>query len=191
VNAAGREPASSPPYKFLFLGRWHPNKGIDLLLDALLKMSDKDWEGITSFEIQGGGPLSDLVVSRITELQNLGRPVQLGTFLSKDESVAAISRADWVVIPSRIESIPLIYSDAMKCNRPVVATPVGDMGRLIQTQKAGIVSDGTEAEHILAALKSALSRSAASFMEHTQNAAQTFSIARVADILRRHVTADQ
>ena len=48
-------PRCRPPYRLLFLGRWHPNKGIDLLLDALESLGDADWRNIESLEIQGGG----------------------------------------------------------------------------------------------------------------------------------------
>ena len=39
--------SAAAPYKLAFLGRWHVHKGIDLLLDALLKLQDSDWEKIS------------------------------------------------------------------------------------------------------------------------------------------------
>src|SRR5690606_15493109 len=47
----------SPPWRLLFLGRWHPNKGIDLLLEALAGLNDDDWARVESMTICGGGPL--------------------------------------------------------------------------------------------------------------------------------------
>lgn len=124
-------PRDQPPYRLLFLGRWHPNKGVDLLLDALAMLDDEDWRGIECVEIQGGGPLDSLVRERVRALRTAGRPVEAGRFLTKPEAEAAIARADWVLIPSRIESIPVVFSDAMKLGRPVIASPVGDLPQLV------------------------------------------------------------
>lgn len=120
-----------PPYRLLFLGRWHPNKGVDLLLDALARLGEGDWQRIECIEIQGGGALESLVHDRVRALQEAGRPVQAGRYLTKPEAEVAIACADWILIPSRIESIPVVFSDAMKLGRPVIATPVGDLPRLV------------------------------------------------------------
>lgn len=124
-------PRDKPPYRLLFLGRWHPNKGVDLLLDALAQLKESDWQRIECVEIQGGGPLESLVRARVRALQDIGRPVQAGRYLTKPEAEAAIACADWVLIPSRIESIPVVFSDAMKLGRPVIAMPVGDLPLLV------------------------------------------------------------
>ncbi|MPT43185.1 MAG: glycosyltransferase [Klebsiella sp.] len=51
--------------------------------------------------------------------------------MSKPEAEAAIVHADCLLIPSRIESIPVVFSDAMKLGRPVVSMPVGDLPQLV------------------------------------------------------------
>ena len=38
--------------------------------------------------------------------------------------------SDCVVIPSRSESIPLVFSEALKFNKELIVTDVGDMGML-------------------------------------------------------------
>jgi len=129
---------------------------VDLLLDALDLLDSTDWPRIAFVEIQGGGPLEDLVRERVAVLRALGRPVEAGRFLTKAEAEAAIARADWVLIPSRIESIPVVFSDAMKLGRPVIATPVGDLPRLMSTPGCGIVCDGLDAPSIARALRTAL-----------------------------------
>lgn len=138
-------PCDQPPYRLLFLGRWHRNKGVDLLLDALALLDDDNWRCIEKVEIQGGGPLAPLVRKRVTALRAAGHPVELGGFLAKHDAEAAIARADWVLIPSRIESIPVVFSDAMKLGRPVIAMPVGDLPRLVGTDGCGILAGRTDA----------------------------------------------
>lgn len=148
--------ASQPPYRLLFLGRWHPNKGVDLLLDALDMLDDSDWSCIACVEIQGGGPLEKLVHRRVAMLQARGRPVEAGRFLVKAEAEAAIARTDWVLIPSRIESIPVVFSDAVKLGRPVIAMPVGDLPELIEQFRCGITADSGTAASYTRALRRGL-----------------------------------
>lgn len=151
-------PRDQPPYRLLFLGRWHPNKGVDLLLDALDLLGDEDWQRIERVEIQGGGPLEPLVRERVAALQAQRRPVEAGRYLTKPEAEAAIARADWVLIPSRIESIPVVFSDAMKLGRPVVAMPVGDLPQLIKDADCGVCARSVDAEALAQGIRSALQR---------------------------------
>lgn len=151
-------PGTAPPYRLLFLGRWHPNKGIDLLLDALWRLTPDDWTRIECVEIHGGGPMDALVRAQIENLRAIGRPVEVGGFLDKSGAKAAMVRSDWMLIPSRIESIPLIFSDAMKMRRPVIATPVGDLRRLLAQESVGVCSESVDAEAYAVALRKALSQ---------------------------------
>src|SRR5690606_31333793 len=51
-------PADMPPYRLVFIGRWHKHKGIDLFLDALAMLRDEDWSRISEVRVFGGGPLA-------------------------------------------------------------------------------------------------------------------------------------
>jgi glycosyltransferase involved in cell wall biosynthesis len=166
IGTAGDPPAPrvAAPYRLLFLGRWHPNKGVDLLLRALGLLGDTDWGRIEQVEIQGGGPLEPVVRESVEALRRAGRPVLLGAFLPKDQAEAAIARADWLLIPSRIESVPVVFSDAMKLGRPVVAMPVGDLPRLVDELRCGVVAQAVSAEDYARALASALAAPTARFL---------------------------
>lgn len=166
-------PRSQAPYNLLFLGRWHSNKGIDLLLDALQLLSECDWQRIESVEIQGGGPLQSLVREQVAQLQTAGRPVILGGYLAKPQAEEAIVRADWVLIPSRIESIPVVFSDALKLGRPVLAMPVGDLPSLIQESGCGVLATSVTADDFAQGISQAVQASTADFSYGiTQQAAQ-------------------
>jgi len=149
-------PALEPPYRLVFIGRWHPNKGVDLLLDALSLLNDDDWRFIGEVTIYGGGPLQSLVHAKARGLLAAERPLVIGGFIPKADAERAIVRADWVLIPSRIESIPVIFSDAMKLGRPVVATPVGDLPVLMR-DGCGSLSGAIDALSFAQALRGALS----------------------------------
>jgi glycosyltransferase involved in cell wall biosynthesis len=180
---------SAPPYRLLFLGRWHPNKGVDLLIDALKLLRDDDWQRIEAVEICGGGPLEPLVRAGVQQLRDAGRPVELRGYLDKAAAEEAILRADYLLIPSRIESIPVVFSDAMKLGCPVVCTPVGDLGRLVAEHVAGVVALEASKAAINDAIRRAVSQAALQFGAGVNGAAAAFDIRRIAGQLAELVRA--
>jgi glycosyltransferase involved in cell wall biosynthesis len=178
-----------PPYRLLFLGRWHPNKGIDLLLDALAMLADEDWARIESVTIHGGGPLEPLVRERASALIAAGRPIRLGGFLDKPAAEQAICEADWLLIPSRIESIPVVFSDAMKLGCPVIAMPVGDLS-LLAAGGVGHLSDRVTAEGFARAMHEAFNRPARDHGPAINGMALRFDLASVASDLTREDSRD-
>lgn len=188
---ASRLPAAKPPYKLVFIGRWHPNKGVDLLLDALALLQDEDWNRIDQVSIHGGGPLHDLVHAKAERLRGAGRPIHVGRFIPKQQAEQAIVEADYLIIPSRIESIPVIFSDAMKLGRPVIATPVGDLPEWIGgANPCGIGAATVDAAGIADALRRALATSPADFASAVQKAAEQFDMGRIADRIVAEVMRD-
>ena len=175
-----RSPATKPPYGLAFIGRWHPNKGVDVLLDALAVLTDEDWQLIREVSIHGGGPLSGVVQAKGSALLASGRPLVLGGYLTKPAAEEVISRADYIVIPSRVESIPVVFSDAMKLARPVISTPVGDLARLLNESEAGILADQAEPMALARAIRQALHRSPVEFIAATRAHAGQFDLTEIA-----------
>ena len=172
--------ASEPPYRLLFLGRWHPNKGIDLLLEALALLDENAWARIVEVRIAGGGPLDALVRERVAALQARGHPIRLDGFLDRTQAADAIANADWLLIPSRIESIPVVFSDAMKLGCPVIATAVGDLPELVTADPAcGIIAASATPAALEAAISTALLEPPRSFQKGVERAAKAFDIATV------------
>jgi glycosyltransferase involved in cell wall biosynthesis len=178
---SGQDPvAANAPYRLAFLGRWHPNKGIDILLRALDRLSDEDWSRISEFRINGGGPLHDETHAGVGRLRDAGRPVSLGGYLDKDEAVALLEWADYVVLPSRIESIPVIFSDAAQLRRPLIATPVGDLPELLGTHDCGVLAKSADSDALTEAIRQATRTSAASYVTGIDNVVQQFDVAATA-----------
>lgn len=155
--------SDKPPYKLAFLGRWHPNKGVDLMLDALSLLTDADWMNIDEIRVFGGGPLEDLVKEQVRHLQDDSRPVTFGGYLGKEQAAELIGWADYLLLPSRIESIPVIFSDSMKLNTPVIATPAGDLPALIARYQCGITATDITSGNFAIAIQEALNNAPRSF----------------------------
>jgi glycosyltransferase involved in cell wall biosynthesis len=171
---------ASPPYRLLFLGRWHPNKGIDLLLDALALLEDAHWRNIERVCICGGGPLERDVQEKAARLREMHRPVSVGGYLDKPAAVRAILEADYLVLPSRIESIPVVFSDAMKLRRPVIATPVGDLPALFAKAEYGVLAAGVSAAAIADSIRAATGTSPGGFAVALREHAARFDLGTIA-----------
>ena len=92
----------------------------------------------------------------------------------------ALERATYVVIPSRIESIPVVLSDALQRGRPVVTMPVGDLGELFAETGCGLVADTASAAALARALTTALATDSSGFSAGVAKAAKQFDIAATA-----------
>lgn len=169
----------SSPYRIAYLGRWHPNKGIDLLLQSLAMLDDRDWNKIEEIKICGGGMLESIVSDSIQKLKSSGRPVTQGGYLSKEEATDLIKWADYLLIPSRIESIPVIFSDAMQCNTPVIAMPVGDLPEIIIRNNVGLIAEEVSAPAYTDVLRKALSSSPHKYKKGISEVREKFDIRNI------------
>lgn len=169
-----------PPYNFAYLGRWHPNKGIDILLESLNYLDDSDWQSIKEIKIYGGGPLENEVSSGVDKFRHAGRPVYKGGYIGKTEAANLLLWADFLFIPSRIESIPVIFSDAIQCRVPVIAMPTGDLPALINDYKCGLLADEISSEAFARIIKEALKTPGSAFQEGLGKLAADFDINAIA-----------
>lgn len=171
--------------RLAFLGRWHPNKGIDVLLDALAELDDEDWNRIAEVRIFGGGPLADRVEGAATELGRSGRPVVVGGYLGKEAAADLIAWADYLLLPSRIESIPVILSDAMQLGTPIISTPVGDLPGIYARNTVGLLAASTQASDFAQSIRSALDQDPRVFASAIAETRKDFD---VPSIVRRFVS---
>jgi glycosyltransferase involved in cell wall biosynthesis len=180
--------AANPPYRLAFLGRWHPNKGIDLLLDSLHLLREEDWRNIREIRICGGGPLEKIVKSACANYQSSGRPVFNYGYLDKTKAAELLAWADYLIIPSRVESIPVVFSDAMQAQCPVIATPVGDLPRLVKDYKVGILASDVSAKALADSLRKTLQASPRSFQLGLINAQPHFNVRNTIQHFRNSVS---
>ena len=122
--------AVSPPrqsHRFLFVGRLERVKGIDLLLQAMVLL--KDEKAAVHLTIIGSGSMEEWARDFV-DRKGLGGHVSLMGNVSDNALSLYYKSCDCVVIPSRSESIPLVFSEALRFNNKLIVTDVGDMGML-------------------------------------------------------------
>jgi glycosyltransferase involved in cell wall biosynthesis len=105
------------------VGRLHPQKGYDVLLDAVARWeADERLRPAPLVAIAGDGPLESQLADRI-RAQRL--PVLL---LGRRSDVAdLLVAADLCVLPSRWEGSPFTGQEALRAGTPLVATRAGGM----------------------------------------------------------------
>lgn len=116
LPVTGRDPGLGHPL-VLAVGRLHPQKGYGTLLDALPVLGD------AVVAVAGEGPLADELRSRAPQVRWLGRRDDVGDLLAA---------ADVVVLPSVWEARSLTAQEALRAGRPLVATAVGGIPRLVR-----------------------------------------------------------
>lgn len=133
----------------LFVGRYHLNKGADVLLEALSKVVVT--RPSVRLAMHGSGELQEYLHG-MSERLGLTTNATIGPPLSADELAKAMSVADILVIPSRVDSIPLILGDAVQARVPVVATQTGDMGELVADLGIGLTAQPGDPDSLARAI---------------------------------------
>ena len=129
------------------VGRLHPQKGLDGLLDATAALA-RQVPGVRVVLV-GQGPLEDHLRRRVAA-DGLGTVVVLAG--ATDDAAGALAAADVVAVPSIWESGPLVVAEALELGRPVVATPVGFVPELITDGETGRVVLPGDPEALAAAV---------------------------------------
>ena len=104
---------------FLFIGRWVPNKGIRVLLEAYskLRLDPTEWP----LTMLGDGPLREEILSTIQKKRIQG--VQLPGFVSESERHRHTREAKWMVTPPHTqEDLGLTPLEARSVGVPCIAT---------------------------------------------------------------------
>lgn len=174
VETAGRRPL------FFFVGRYVPVKGGDILLEAMAEYVRRGGTG--ELVMRGGGPMEAELQARAARSDLRGR-VRVGGFADPSVVVSYLAACDVQIIPSRMESIPVAYSDALQMGRPLIVSDVGDMGQLMRRHAAGLVvppeNPRALAEAMLAVDRDGMGNCAAA----VARAACDFDLAKSADTL--------
>ena len=146
LGAAGQGPL------VLAVGRLTPQKGFDVLLEAVAKLRRR-WPELR-LALAGTGPERARIESATVRL-GLGASVRL---LGERADVAGLMRAaDLVVLPSRREGLPYVALEALALERPLVATAAGGVPELVADGVTGFLAEPECVASLADALERALS----------------------------------
>lgn len=129
----------------LFVGRFDPQKGLDVLLNAFNSCHREDLHlTIIGDNVVGGGVK--------IEKKNTDRVTFLG-WIPHDKLASYYSACDVVVMPSRWEAFGLVAIEAMKYGRAVIVSDRGALPELIENGKNGFVFKFEEIEQLIGILE--------------------------------------
>lgn len=162
-----------------FVGRMELEKGPDLIVDAILKLEKGVCRNLI-VNFLGDGSLTSKLKDKIKK-QSLACVNFYGNVDNPDKIFKIVSSSDWLIIPSRSDSIPLVFSEAMKAQTPVIASSLYDLRYLINKSKVGLLfksGEASELAKIIAALPSRKERNLLS--KNTKAVTKLFSLDSIA-----------
>ena len=117
---AARRALSLPVDRFIigWVGRLTPEKGLDVMVDALVRLSTLP----VSLSVVGDGPERSSLVDRAAERGLSARITWHGIVR---DAASVLPAFDVIVLSSRTEGCPIVLLEAMAARVPIVATRVG------------------------------------------------------------------
>lgn len=143
---AGHVAAADGRLRFVYLGVFSYRKGLDVLLDALRGISNRD---DYTFRLVGGdppeGPEEADRLRRAYGEAHLAQ-VTLERQLPAEDVPDLLRNCDVLVLPSRAEGLPMAVLEAMAAGLAVVATAVGHTAEAVEDGVTGILVQANDAD---------------------------------------------
>ena len=128
------QPRDRDPHRAVCVGRLHPTKGQDVLLQSIGLLKD-EFPQVT-FEFVGDGPCLQQCRELAAELKIADRCDFAGR-MPHEQVLERMGTAAVSVVPSRSECFGLVNIESLAMGTPVVASDVGGIGEVVQDGQQG------------------------------------------------------
>lgn len=140
------------PVRFVFMGRLIDLKRVDVMIEAVSRMTEK----LAIVDIIGDGDQRQSLEALVHDL-GLSHRINFIGWLSQAECSAHLAQADALVLPSIHECGGAVVLEAMSCGLPAIATNWGGPADYIVPQ-SGILIAPTSREAMVAGFADAMDR---------------------------------
>lgn len=134
-----------------FVGRLSKEKGADIFLQVAARVAVTVPNA--KFVLVGEGPEREALESQIDELGIRDKVVLVGR---RNDMPSVYASVDLMVLPSRDEGMPMAVLEGMSSGLPWVAAAVGDVPKIIQNGKTGILAPPGDIDSLAAGVISLL-----------------------------------
>jgi glycosyltransferase involved in cell wall biosynthesis len=128
-------------FDLLYIGVLEPRKRVDLIIDALFKLKEKDY----IFAIVGEGSERHRLVQKVADL-NLKEKVLF--FGHQKEVKGFFNKSKCFILTSKIEGIPCAMLEAMACKLISIVTDVADISDVVNEKNGFLLSPDPSADEI-------------------------------------------
>lgn len=150
VASFDQAPAAFPADPvFLSVGRFSPEKGYPILLDAFARVHAERPE--TRLVMAGDGPLRGAMQDRIDAL-GLSDAVRITGWVTADEVLGLLREARALVHPSFSEGLPVVIMESMAAYRPVISTYIAGIPELVRDGETGWLVPAGDANALATAM---------------------------------------
>lgn len=154
------------PYVFAYIGRHQPSKGINLLIEAALKLIKDDPSIIGQFVVKIFGRSdmnSTAALQRLVSeaLPEAHAPSAIFQWFPEYNNFTIVNdvfnNVDAIVVPSIWEeNSPLVIQEAQQAGVPVISSAAGGMGELVKNEINGLTFKHRDHNSLAAAMLKAL-----------------------------------
>jgi glycosyltransferase involved in cell wall biosynthesis len=151
VDVTHYKPAkkSNDDLELLFVGQIMPEKGIDVLVDAVIAVNKKRAVNLT---IVGDGHYRRMLMNKTKGLPFIK---WMGFVKEQKKVIDYYARSDLTVLPTRWdEAFSLVPVESMSCGTPVLSTNKGGTPEIVIPHKTGILIEDCKKELLVDALLS-------------------------------------
>jgi glycosyltransferase involved in cell wall biosynthesis len=154
AEIADLAPGTPSGGELLCVGAVRPNKGQDVLVDALAAITDLDWHCVCAGSL-------DIAPDFVADLRPHGERLDFTGPLTSSDLDIAYAGADLLVSASRAETYGMAVTEALARGLPVLATEVGGvseaLGRTEEGELPGVLVPPEDPEALAKALRHWLS----------------------------------
>jgi glycosyltransferase involved in cell wall biosynthesis len=132
---------SNSELRFLYLGRLHPIKGLDALIDACHILEQRG--GIRPWRVTvagGGSPGYERELHEEVTRRRLADRIRFVGEVVREEKSRLLQETDVLIVPSRAESFGMVVAEALAHGIPVIASKQPPW-RELETQDCGLWTD--------------------------------------------------
>lgn len=181
MKSASAEPGLHDPARLVYVGRLHPQKGVDAAIRAVALVRSESRAPAVNFRLVGDGP-DRRGLEQLVDQLGVSDSVQ---FLGiRDDVSAKLEESDVFVLTSRAEGLSNALLEAMAAGLPVIVSNVPGNNDVVVDGENGILVDPEDPEDIAAALTRVLGDGAIRSRlghEGRRTVGQRYALAQTAD----------